>query len=167
VSELLYFAYGSNLFSERMRQRVPSSRVLTTGWLSGYQLYFHKRGGDGSGKCNLLQTGDDAHTVHGAVYAMAATEKPLLDRFEGSEYLSRDVQIAPHAGGEAITAYAYIARQRSIDDSLLPFDWYRALVLAGAAEHSLPADYCGVLAQIGSVPDPDDERDRINRYGVL
>ena len=49
---LLYFAYGSNLHPERLRERVPSAESLGVARLEAHVLRFHKRGRDGSGKCD-------------------------------------------------------------------------------------------------------------------
>jgi gamma-glutamylcyclotransferase len=39
-----------------------------------------------------------------------------------------------------------------------PYDWYKALVIAGAREHGLPADYIAALAAAPAKPDPDKIR---------
>jgi hypothetical protein len=52
---MLYFAYGSNMRSARLRERVPSARYFATGKIQGYKLAFHKRSKqDGSGKADAL-----------------------------------------------------------------------------------------------------------------
>ena len=57
VNRLLYFAYGSNLHPTRLGDRAPSVELVGTAVLEGHALRFHKRGADGSGKCNALATG--------------------------------------------------------------------------------------------------------------
>ena len=80
----LYFAYGSNMATERLRARVPSARLMGSAVLAGHALRFHKPGSnDGSAKCDAACTGDAADTVFGALYSIDTTELVLLDKFEG------------------------------------------------------------------------------------
>ena len=62
----LYFAYGSNLPSARMRRRVPSAAAQGPAELQGRRLTTDKRGRDGSGKANLRE--DPAATVWGVLW---------------------------------------------------------------------------------------------------
>jgi len=42
-----------------------------------------------------------------------------------------------------------------LDDSLRPYDWYKALVLAGAREHKLPEEYIQQIENVHVVQDSD------------
>lgn len=53
---IYYFAYGSNMLTERLIARTPSARPVGTSLLPGHRLTFHKRGRDGSGKCDAFET---------------------------------------------------------------------------------------------------------------
>src|SRR5215472_14345628 len=83
MSKILYFAYGSNMDTTRLRYRAPSCRFHFVARLQNFQLRFHKRSNDGSGKCNAFYTGTPSDTVFGAVYEISLEEKPTLDRAEG------------------------------------------------------------------------------------
>ncbi len=160
---LHYFAYGSNMLTRRLARRVPSARPLGDGWLSGHRIAFHKRGWDGSGKANLLATGDPEDRVHGVLFELAAAERPELDRAEGG-YDRHTVRVRTGPGlPDVLPALTYVADDAFIDDSLLPFPWYKAFVVDGAREHGLPAGYVEWLAAVGVVPDPDPRRARRNR----
>ena len=76
----LYFAYGSNLVLERVRQRVGAVQVIGVAQLRGFRLRLDKRGADGSGKANLHA--DAAHGVWGALYQLDAAAWPRLDASE-------------------------------------------------------------------------------------
>ena len=52
----------------------------------------------------------------------------------------------------------YVAGARYFDAALVPFDWYRDLVVAGAIEHGLPASYIDELMRAPVVSDPDAAR---------
>lgn len=154
---MLYFAYGSNMHTDRLRERVPSCTFRAVATLPGHTLRFHKRGRDGSVKCDAYASGRPTDTVHGVVFALAAVERPALDRAEGSGY--RAAQVLLHtSSGATLNAYTYLALPAAIDATLLPFRWYRDLVVAGAYSHGLPAAYVARLAATPAHADPDTER---------
>ena len=144
ASSLLYFAYGSNLLTARLRRRVPSATPKHVGFVNDYVVRFHKRSVDASGKATLVESAGDQ--AYGTVFAIAADEKPELDRVEG-------VGIGYHGGtvrvqldvGE-IEAFTYFAASTHLDATLLPYDWYVALVEAGAHEHDLPTQVIKSMA---------------------
>jgi hypothetical protein len=150
------FAYGSNMSTRRLRQRTPSARSLGIGQLAGYRLVCRMRGSDGSAKCDLHQTGQVEDVVWGVLYEIAMAEKPLLDQAEGlgRAYDYKTVQV--RVGERRVEAGAYVAIE--VDDTLLPYDWYLAFVLAGAEEHGLPGSYASGLKALSTLIDPDGER---------
>lgn len=186
MSRFLYFAYGSNMLLARLRERTPSARRVAVARLPGHVLRWHKAGQDGSGKCDVVAVADAAACVHGVLYEIARAEKPRLDRAEslGVGYDEMRVQVQALATGRAcdpaapmpghdsgsgngncivdvdgwmpVQACLYVARQ--VDAGLQPFEWYRALVVAGAREHALPAHYVAQLAAVPAWPDPDPAR---------
>ncbi|MEF8796970.1 MAG: gamma-glutamylcyclotransferase family protein [Salinivenus sp.] len=160
---MLYFGYGSNMLTARLRARVPSATPRSTGRLEGYRLRFHKRSQDGSGKCNIAPADDG--TVYGIVFDVDAAELDALDEAEqrGRGYERSNVRV--HGTSTSVKAFAYSAQPAYIDDALLPYEWYHALVLAGAREHELPASYIAELGSIRSYPDPNEARRR--KYRTL
>jgi hypothetical protein len=66
-------------------------------------------------------------------------------------------------GGKKVTASTYIARAEARDESLLPYDWYRALIVAGGLEHELPERYLSLLRDVVVIPDRDAKRREKNR----
>jgi hypothetical protein len=53
-ASFLFFAYGSNMLTERLRERCPDARPLGTAIARGYLLSFSKRSKDGSAKATLV-----------------------------------------------------------------------------------------------------------------
>lgn len=157
-AELLYFAYGSNLHPTRLVERVPSACLVEPARLPGHDLRFHKRGGDGSAKCDASWTGREGDVVLGAVYRLTAHERPLLDGFEGEGrgYDRREVVV--EGARRRLAVFTYLAARDAIDASLRPFDWYRGLVLAGATRLAFPAAYVARVAAVEVVADPDAAR---------
>lgn len=157
---LFYFAYGSNLLSARLRERVPSARLEASAALADFRLAFNKRGADGSAKCNLVP-GRESDAVHGVIWRVHPDEKAALDAVEGPAYYTW-WRILPAAGRE-YPVFTYMARPGMTTDDGKPYDWYRAYVIAGAREHEFPADYIDALHGVPGMPDPDQERAQRNR----
>jgi hypothetical protein len=148
-----YAAYGSNLHPDRLRKRVSSALLIGTGLLPGYGLKFHKIGKkDGSGKCNIV-VGESG--VHIAIFELAESDRPGLDRCEGLGYGYDRHTIQVDGYGACST---YIAADKAIDDSLAPMDWYKEYVLRGAQFHGFPLEYISALASQTAVVDPDHHR---------
>jgi gamma-glutamylcyclotransferase (GGCT)/AIG2-like uncharacterized protein YtfP len=141
----LYFAYGSNLSSERMRrpERAPSARVVGTAALERHTLLWHKRGADGSGKCTVSSTGAISDGVWGVVWEVDDDDLARLDAVEGPGY--RRVEVRVTSANQKLDVFTYVARSTYVEADLAPADWYRALVVAGAREHGLPASWIRVL----------------------
>lgn len=151
-----YLAYGSNMHPYRLKARIPSSQIMGIVELGGYRLAFHKRGADGSGKCNLVQTGQPDTRVFGVLYEMHIDEKPMLDVFEGEGYRTENLTVTLF--GRQYDSFAYFAEQSHIDDRIQPYHWYKELVLLGAEYHHLPRDYIDNILEVDSRNDPDVSR---------
>ena len=152
-----YFAYGSNLHPRRLGARTPSLEFLATAWLAGHRLVFHKRGADGSGKADVA-AGRADDRVHGAVYRISRQDAAQLDRIEGlgAGYARMQAEVVTPAGPRR--AYCYQAMPAWIVPGLLPFAWYRELVIAGARHHRLPEGYVRRIRRTPCTSDPDAER---------
>jgi gamma-glutamylcyclotransferase len=147
-----YFAYGSNMLTERLRERVPSATVVGIGQLPGHALRWDKRSWrDGSGKCDAEATGRQDDVVWGVVFELDTEDKPALDQAEGlgAGYMAKMVHVLTDAG--PVAAVMYYATDK--EPSLRPYHWYKALVIAGAREHGLPASYRSHLQLVVTVSD--------------
>ena len=161
---MLYFAYGSNLLESRIRQldRAPGAVRIDRASLRGYDLRFHKRGADGSGKCDCFESGDGSHVVHGALFAVPEEQHADLDRVEGlgHGYSKRELEVEVGYRSQSGTtkAWLYCAQSTHIDDTLEPFRWYRDLVVAGARSSGFPDEYIRAIAAVEVQEDPDHAR---------
>lgn len=154
---VLYFAYGSNMSSRRLGQRIHAARSLGAATAGGFRVVFHKVGSvDASGKCGLLRAAPE-DIAHGVLFELPATEVARLDAFEGlgKGYERIELTVLP-ANERPVTALSYLATR--LDESLQPFDWYMQHVLTGALEHALPARYRRNLEAIATISDPDQAR---------
>jgi gamma-glutamylcyclotransferase (GGCT)/AIG2-like uncharacterized protein YtfP len=137
----LYFAYGSNLCSERLRSRVGTARALGPARLPGRRLCMNKRGGDGSGKANLRP--DEGSEVWGVVYALGTDGWPALDACEAG-YTRVAVEVL--SALESLRVDTYLSERLTLDP--VPFDWYKRLIVEGAREHGLPAEWVRLLESL-------------------
>lgn len=73
-----YFAYGSNMSYEQMKERCPGSKYLGVARLNGYKLDFTKmstiRGG---GVADIVESADDC--VYGILYSITDDDLAVLD----------------------------------------------------------------------------------------
>jgi hypothetical protein len=162
MEQLLYFAYGSNMSTRRLRHRVPSARPLGPGSLAGHRLAWHKKGADGSGKCDI-PTARAGDVVYGVIYRIDAAHRLQLDRAEGLGwgYELKEVEVLLLERAEPVSAFTYYAVRT--DSNYLPYAWYKDHVLIGAREHNLPADYVRLIENVPAFEDPDKYRERIER----
>jgi len=149
---MLYAAYGSNLHPLRLAERTPSARLVTTRFLPKWSLHFHKRSKDGSGKCNILSGSDG---IHVAIFDMNADDKKALDKIEGLGAGYAELLLVVPGIGDCI---AYTAQKSHIDRTLVPYDWYKELVLLGARAHEFPKNYQDQISSAPVCEDPDSAR---------
>lgn len=156
MSELLYFAYGSNMLRQRLDARCPHIRPAGIATLADYQLTFDLYSPlDDSGKGAIEAA--PGQVVHGVLWSLPLAELPALDRAEscGQAYDRVQRQVT-HADGRALDVTTYLPlRMRA---GLRPWDWYLQLVVAGAEQQRLPADYVAAIRQISVKIDPQQDR---------
>ena len=142
---LWYFAYGSNMqratFCERRGLEPASS---TWARLGGYRLCFDLAVGPGErGVANIVA--DSEANVHGVLHLISPVQAQRLDRSEGVHrgYYDRVVVRALVEGSRPVQAFAYTSRHGI--EGRKPSERYMGLLIEGAEEHALPADYLDYL----------------------
>jgi len=159
MNEIKYFAYGSNMALNRLRQRVPSARLVGIYALKNHELRFHKVGKDGSAKCDAFFTGSDVEAVKGVVFDIDPKDVIALDKAEGlgKGYKKKTIQVT-NSAGHRLEAFTYVAT--NINDSMFPFFWYKHHVLVGAKSVGLPSGYIAKIENIKAIKDPDKAREK-------
>ena len=152
-----YFAYGSNMLTKRLKRRCPGANRVGRADAADHAIDFSKPSIDKSGKATLRE--NTGGLASGVLFKIPITELDLLDECEGmgKGYERRDafpVRLLDH--DEILNATTYLAT--SPDSSLKPYDWYIALVIAGAREHEFGDDYLAELRRVEFVLDPDPDR---------
>lgn len=144
---VLYFAYGSNMLSSRIMRRVSSAKVVERAALYDWCVIFSKKSRDGSGKANLSRKSD--FVTWGVLYEINMDEISKLDNIEKG-YARTTVSVQKNSG-ELVKTETYISDDL-IDDPVA-FDSYKQLLISGAIEHNLPAEYVLYLQQLPSRPE--------------
>lgn len=162
---LYYFAYGSNMCTGRLRERVPSARPVFVTQLRGHTLKFQKRSKkDGSAKADAEHTGRASDVVWGVVFEIDAAQKQRLDEAEGlgRGYEEKSINLKD-CTGQTYEASMYFASPTYKDADLKPYSWYLRFVVEGAKQHGLPSDYVESLERVESSEDRDRARDARER----
>src|ERR1022692_527863 len=116
---MLYFAYGSNMCTGRLRQRVPSANPVHIAKLLNHSLRFHKRSDDRSGKCDAFFTGEPGDEVWGVVFEIDPAEKSQLDAQEGLGLgYAEKAALVIDAEGNRHSVFTYTAEASHSDPAL-------------------------------------------------
>ncbi len=145
---MLYFAYGSNMDREQIRERCPESRFITTGRLKDFRLVFSRWSEDwGGGVADIEPSEGDV--VEGVVYEISANDLSSLDSYEGYplDYFRAYVEVMTPGGAE-LTVFAYFANPMGV---YLPTRRYLMSLKKGALEHGLSPEYILFLESIETV----------------
>jgi hypothetical protein len=111
----LYFAFGSNLLTARLKRRCPSARVVALATAPGYRVAFEKLSEDTSGKATLVPCAGPDFAV-GVVYELSMQDIDTLDAFEGPGYRRLDdFFVTCRETGKALQACTYVAKQNVSD----------------------------------------------------
>ena len=153
----LYFGYGSNMLTERLHERCKGAKPVGRAMLDGYALEFSKRSLlDDSGKATLREA--PSERSFGVLFEIPENEQKALNKAEGGYdrkpiYVRRD-------DGQTVCAECYFGKRS--DSKLKPYDWYLALIIAGADQHRLDElddEYIERLRNFDYCDDQELERD--------
>ena len=145
---------------------MPSANLLGVVELDNHCLVFHKKGQDGSSKCNLVCTDGEFDRVFGAIYEMDSTHKQALDHFEGNGNGYYDTQLTVELHGKEHSCFTYFAQPSYIENDLKPYHWYKDLVVLGARHLQFPDAYVELIEKVESVEDPNEIR-RIQQQKLI
>jgi|LSQX01.2.fsa_nt_gb gamma-glutamylcyclotransferase len=135
-----YFAYGSNMNPQRMRERKINYTSRIAASLQGYSLKFNKvasRNPLEEGYANIVP--EAKGVVEGVLYEIQEADLKNLDKYEGypDNYDRQKVKVLTVTGQEE--AIAYIACPDKIREGLKPAREYLVHLLA--AKDMLSEDY--------------------------
>ncbi len=140
LAKLPYFAYGSNLYGEQMRQRCPFSKVKAPAILNGYKLVFREVADITKRKHNK---------VVGMLYKVTAPDIVALNKCEGYPYKYTITIGDVMVGHRTIKCFWYEIKDKKTHLSEAPKGIYFAKIAAGYAAWSLdPQELYGSIRRV-------------------
>ena len=136
-NDVWYFAYGSNLDTDRKQDRTGLIRESHIAKLSGHRLAFNKRSDRYRACANLLV--NPTEEVHGVIYRCTPEALAEMDQHEGvasGHYRRESVQVEK-LDGQRVQAITYVANSQYIIPEGCPSDEYLEHILRGARAHRL------------------------------
>jgi gamma-glutamylcyclotransferase (GGCT)/AIG2-like uncharacterized protein YtfP len=148
---MLYFAYGSNMYWQQMKERCPSARFVSIAKIKDHRVAFTR-----ISKSRLCGAADivpaPGREVWGVIYDINEGDLMALDKAEdyvpgGTENSYNRVQRYVLAnGGIETLVWTYLAVHEP--NPPLPGAHYKALIVEGARYWKLPPQYVEALEAI-------------------
>ena len=152
---MIYFAFGSNMDPQQMRERCPSHKVRGRACLPNFELCFPRR----SPKRKCATAGfapADGNLVWGVLYELDEKDAASLHRAEGyvpgraaekNRHNLEEIQVRLDGlNGEAVAALTYVACPDRLGAA--PSQEYMAHLISGAQHYGLPKAYLERLEAI-------------------
>ncbi len=162
---MILFAYAGNMDYSAFAGNIPSAKKIGPAYLPGYTFSFNKDGEDLSAKANIMPSeSSPGSKVWGVLMEIDDNEKGLF--FNGDTW-SSDFELQPVTckteSEQEYAAEAFISKPHAVNDSQLPYDWYKERIIHLATLAGLPVEYIQSLESGISKPDPDVQRDQQRR----
>jgi hypothetical protein len=144
-AEVWYFAYGANMASRPFADYgiAPSSREPA--YAEGLELKFNLAGFPGVEPSWANVERRPGHVVHGVLYKLAPGDLALLDARESKFVYRRE--LVSVVGARSGPQRAHVYTSSLVLDDLVPSERYLKLLIEGAKENGLPADWLAWLEQ--------------------
>jgi gamma-glutamylcyclotransferase (GGCT)/AIG2-like uncharacterized protein YtfP len=150
----LYFAYGSNMDEDLMKERCKNAKFLSIAYLPGYRLgftqYYDPLMG---GVADIIESRNDK--VWGKIYELPLEDLHRLDIHEGHPTDYRRTQqyvITPQ--GKSLYAWIYSVVDKE-EDFIPPSKRYMEFIKRGARNIGFPEEYLSFLESIRTANSED------------
>ncbi|MFH1596996.1 MAG: gamma-glutamylcyclotransferase family protein [Pseudomonadota bacterium] len=144
----LYFAYGSNMDINQLRQRCPKSKFINIGKLIGYRLEFtHYSSGWEGGVADVVP--DSEKEVWGIVYQLSKSDLVRLDSYEGyPDIYTRFKTGIETPFGRKSNVWVYRVVYKGTYE---PTRAYLDIIKRAALTYQFPANYIAYLNRIKTI----------------
>ncbi len=139
-----YFAYGSNMDADQMRERCPDSELVGVATLKNYTLGFTIYSPTRECGCADIVASEGGN-VYGLLYSVSDADLEALDRFEGHPVHYRRITVTVETSDGPVTAESYEVVDKKSD--LPPSEHYLDLLVGAATRHGFPDEYQAMLLQ--------------------
>jgi len=120
-----YFAYGSNMDSQRMKEREVKYSKRELAIMIGHELFFNKQASrnPNEGYANLIPK--EGTATEGILYEINDEDIVKLDKFEGypNHYIKKTIKVKLKNGNE-VDALVYLAQSDKTKNGLKPCKEY-------------------------------------------
>ncbi len=129
-----YVAYGSNMSSERLMERIGEAYKIRSGYMEGYRLMFNKKADGGGVYANIAYIGPGFRCPF-AAYLISKKHLYRLDRYEGepSHYVRIGIGFSDLTGESGI-GHIYVANPDRLTHNQKPSDEYLKHIHIGYEE---------------------------------
>jgi hypothetical protein len=151
-----YFAYGSNLDPDQMRERCPAARFVCIARLDDHRLTFNRKSiRRGCGVADVIPSPGDC--VWGAVFEVTGNDVACLDSSEGfragrraNAYYRKEIRVTGIVDDaeQATIVETYVAHPQPNPPP--PSEQYMAQIVKGARHWGLPSSYIEQLLKANS-----------------
>ncbi len=130
-----YIAYGSNMSSERLHERIGETHEIKAGYMEGYRLMFNKKADNGGVYANIAYVGSGCRCPF-AAYLISKEQLYQLDRYEGepSHYVRIGIWFSDLTG-ESNIGHVYVANTDKLTQNQNPLHGYLRYIHTGYEEH--------------------------------
>ena len=137
-----YIAYGSNMSSQRLSERIGKVNDAVTGYLEGYSLVFNKQGNNNSAYANIKYLGA-GYRCPFVAYLITNQQLEILDTYEGEprHYVRLGMPFQATDSDFLQLGHIYIAHPRLLTNNALPTDTYLNLIRQGYHQHGFMVDF--------------------------
>ncbi|KAL4090816.1 hypothetical protein QTP88_025587 [Uroleucon formosanum] len=154
MNKFMYFAYGSNMLTDRIHIKNPTAVRIGTGKLNAFRLDFNEFSNFWGG-CPSTVVPDPEEHVWGVLWQLNTSDLSNLDQQEHVEkelYVPFEVNIVM-PNGDNVLSRCYRLVNQPVKQIPLPLNRrpskaYLETILLGANESSLPLDYLQFLNEI-------------------
>jgi gamma-glutamylcyclotransferase (GGCT)/AIG2-like uncharacterized protein YtfP len=124
-----YFAYGSNMDFDRIKNRDSSAKIIGSAILEGFELVFNKVASKNPKISYANVYENEASVTEGILYELDSLIH--LDKYEGhpNDYIRKEMEVK--CGEKKILAWVYIANEDKVKNDTLPEREYLNHLLSG------------------------------------
>ena len=147
-----YFAYGSNMDTRQMQQRVPGATLIGAGRLDGFSLAFNVFSRSWKAGAANLEI-DPEGRVYGVLWDLPEDGLTHLDTYEGHPTFYRREELSVQGPEGPVIAWTYrVAHQE--DAFVRPSDEYLQLMYSAIRVHGLPPEALDLVDRAARPPRP-------------
>lgn len=141
IGDHYYFAYGSNMDTDQMKDRSPSAEKVGIGILKNYSLVFNRKGTYRKGGVASVEDSKD-NNVYGVIWKLNSEDLLKLDITEDPNAYERELYSVYTMDGKVHNCYVYVAFPQG---DIKPDPEYLDKIINAAISAELPSSYIEYL----------------------